>query len=61
MDHLFKIDKAEIVNEMLELFRFIADKYAPLNVLMPVNNLPVMQFLVEKMSALWNGLKTWSN
>jgi hypothetical protein len=56
---LFEMNKAEIVNEMLELYRFIVDKYSCMNLLMPNGEQSVIAYLVSEMNFMFTNLRTW--
>ena len=44
----------EVVNEILDLYRFIVDKYAGLPIMMADGQQSVVLYLVSLMDQLWN-------
>ena len=43
----------EAVNEILDLFRFIVDKYAAVTILMP-NGITALEYLVGMLECMWD-------
>ena len=54
------MNKAEIVNEMLELYRFIVDKYSCMNLSMPSGDQSVIAYLVSELNYMFTNLQTWN-
>lgn len=57
---LFSMNKQVVVNEMLELYRFIVDKYSCSTIAMPSGDVTVIVYLVRQLDFIYVCLKTWS-
>lgn len=56
---MFALNKQEIVNEMLELYRFIFDKYSSMDIILENNN-SVVQFMISLIREMFNSLSCFT-
>ncbi len=52
---MFAINQCEIVNEVLELFRFIFDKYSSKDIMID-SNTSVVQYIINLMREMFNSI-----
>jgi len=56
---MFAINQCEIVNEVLELFRFIVDKYSSNDIMMD-SNTSVVQYIINLMREIFNSIQCFT-
>jgi len=56
---MFAINQCEIVNEVLELFRFIVDKYSSNDIMMD-SNTSVVEYIINLMREMFNSIQCFT-